>query len=84
MDAEVGVVDLVDVAGEDNLGAFAGPGDNGLDLVRGQVLGLVDDHEHLHQAAAADVGQRFDGQLVAVEQASAGAGTSRSFPETGR
>ena len=57
---EVGVVDLVRVAGEDDLGAFAGAADDGLDLVRREVLGLVDDHELAGDRAAADVGQRLE------------------------
>lgn len=38
VEIEVGLVDLVDVACEYDLGAFAGTCDYGLDLVRGEVL----------------------------------------------
>ena len=64
---EIGMVDLLDVAGEDHLRAFAGPGDDRLDLVRREVLGLVDDEEHPLQAAAADVGQRRHHQLLGLQ-----------------
>jgi hypothetical protein len=40
---QVGMVDLLNVAREDDFGPVAGPRDDRLDLVRGQVLGLVDD-----------------------------------------
>ena len=45
----VQMIDLKDVTAEDDLGALAGPGDDGLDLVGGKVLGLVDDQEDLHK-----------------------------------
>jgi hypothetical protein len=60
---EVGVVDLPDVAGEDDLGALADAGDDGLDLVGREVLGLVDDHELVGDGSAADVGQRLEHEL---------------------
>ena len=44
---QIGVVDLVRVTGQDDLGAHPGPGNDGLDLVWGKVLGLVHDHELL-------------------------------------
>ena len=51
-------VDLTDVAGEDDFGVLACTGDDGLDLMWCEVLGLVDDENHVGQRAAADVGQR--------------------------
>lgn len=56
MTVQVRMVDLEDIAGEDDLGALPGPGDNGLDFVRSQVLGLVDNEEDFDQGAPPDVG----------------------------
>ena len=50
---QIGRVDLGDVAEADDLAAGAGAGDEGLDLVRAQVLRLVDDEEFLQERAAA-------------------------------
>ena len=58
------MVDLENVAGEDQLGAVARAGDDGLHLVRGQVLRLVDDEVDVDQAAATNVGERRDDQLL--------------------
>ena len=60
---QVGLVDLEDVAREDHLRAFAGAGDDGLHLVRGEVLRLVHDEIHLAEGAAADVGEGRDEQF---------------------
>jgi hypothetical protein len=49
---DVGVVDLVGVAREDHLRALAGPREHGLDLVRREVLRLVDDEELLAGSSA--------------------------------
>src|SRR5690606_17378180 len=54
---QVGGVDLCQVAQTDHLGAVAGAGDDGLDLVRGEVLALVDQDEALLETAPADVVQ---------------------------
>ena len=40
-------INLENIARKDHLGAFSGTGDDGLDFVRCQVLGLVHDEEHL-------------------------------------
>ena len=61
-------VDLEDIAREDHLGAFSGTGDDGFDFVRREVLGLVHDEEHLPQAAAADIGQWRNQQLLFFQQ----------------
>ena len=59
---EVGVVDLADVAGEDEFRALANAAGDGLDLVRREVLGLVDEHELVGDGAAADVGEGLEHQ----------------------
>ena len=61
---KVGLIDLPDISGEHNLGSFTGAGDDRLDLVRRQVLCFIDDEENLLQAAAANVGQRRDEELL--------------------
>ena len=48
---EIGVIDLVRVAGEDNAGIHSGAGDNGFDLVRGKVLRFIDDEEVIGSSA---------------------------------
>jgi len=50
---------LVGVACQDNLGALSNPGDNGLDLMRSQILRLIDNQVLVRNRAAADVGQRL-------------------------
>ena len=64
---QVGRVDLVDVSGEDDLRVLAGPGDDRLDLVRREVLGLIHYEEHVCQRSAADVGERRDAELLALD-----------------
>ena len=54
------MVDLIRIARQDDLGALAGTRDDRLDLVRRQVLRLVDDHVDVRQRAAADVRERLD------------------------
>src|SRR5690554_4731715 len=54
---QVGGVDLCQVAQTDHLGAVAGAGDDGLDLVRGAIPALVDQDEALLEAAPADLVQ---------------------------
>ena len=65
---EVRVVDLPDVAAHHDLGAVAHAADDGLHLVRAEVLRLVDDHELVRDAAAADVGERLHHQLAGGHQ----------------
>src|SRR5690349_21876186 len=57
---EVRMIDLIRVARQDDLGAFTRARDDRLDLVRREVLRLVDDHVDVRQRAAADVRQRLD------------------------
>ena len=42
---------------------------DGFDFVRGEVLGLVDDHELVGDGAAADVGEGFEDEFAGVEVA---------------
>ena len=55
----VGIVNLVGIAGEDDLRTVAHARDDGLDFERREVLRLVNDHELIGDAAAANVAQRF-------------------------
>ncbi len=64
---QIRVIDLEDVAREHELGAVAGTGDDGLHLVRGEVLRLVDDEVDVDQAASPDVRERRNHQLLLVE-----------------
>ena len=66
---EVRLVYLEDVAGKHHLGPLARTGDDGLDLMRGEVLRLIDDEEGLAEAAAADIGQRRDHEFLVLQQA---------------
>ena len=54
---EVGRVDLTNVARQNDLGVFSRPRDDGFDLVRGEVLGLIDDENDIGQRPTPDVGQ---------------------------
>ena len=63
---QIRLVNLENVSGEYNLGALSSPGDDGLDFVRGQVLGLVNDEECLTEAPSPDVGERSYEKLFAV------------------
>src|SRR5262249_50058637 len=67
-DVDVRIVDLKRIAGEDDFGPFARARDDGFHFVRRQVLGFVDDHVLLGQAATPDVRQRLDFDLAALEQ----------------
>ena len=52
VEVQIGLVYLVDVSGEYYLGALSGTGDDGLDLVRSEVLGLVYDEEDVAEAGS--------------------------------
>lgn len=54
---EVRLVYLVNISGEDDLGAFSCSGYDCFDLMRGEVLGFIYDEEGVGEGAAADVGQ---------------------------
>ena len=54
----------MDISREDHLRSLSRTGDNRLDLMRREVLGLIDDTISLGQATTPDKGQRLDHQLV--------------------
>src|SRR6266404_3538306 len=64
----VGIVDLVRIAGQHDLRVVSHPRDDRLHLVRREVLRLVDDDVLVGDAAAADVGERLDGDEPEVDQ----------------
>ena len=70
---EVGRVDLGDVAQADDLGARARAGDEGLHLLGGQVLGLVQDDVFIEEGAAAHEVQGLDADPVAYQVVGDGA-----------
>jgi hypothetical protein len=74
---DVGVVDLLRVAREHDLGALTAARDDGLHLVGRQVLRLVDDQELVRQAAATDVREGLDLDGAALEQLEKAAPTRR-------
>ena len=57
---QIRLVDLENISGKDHLGAFSGTGDYGLDLMRRQILGLVDYEERLSETSTPDIGKRSD------------------------
>ena len=66
---EIGIVDLLGVTGQNHFGAFTGAADDGLDLMRRQVLGLVDDHVLARDGAAPDIGQGLEFNLILPDHA---------------
>ena len=64
---QVRLVNLEYVAGENHLRAFSGPGDDCLDFMRGDVLGLIADEIHFPQTPSADVRKRGDEEFFALE-----------------
>ena len=66
---QIRLVDLEYISGENHLRAFAGTGDDGLDLVRGEILRLIDDEESLAEASASDIGERRDHEFLVLEEA---------------
>lgn len=65
---EVGVVDLADVARQNEFRAFADSARDGFYFVRCQVLGFVNDHELVRDASAADVGEGFEHEFAVSHQ----------------
>ena len=63
---QIRLVNLEDISGEYDLGVLSRPCDDGLDFVRGKVLGLVNDEECLTEAPSPDVGERSYEKLFAV------------------
>src|SRR6185503_2490963 len=70
---DVGIVDLIRVAGENDFRAVANAGDDGFHFERREVLGLVDDHELVGDAAAADVTERLHNNCAGTHQVAAAA-----------
>ncbi len=66
---DVGIVDLVRIAGQHHLRALARPGDDGLDLVGRQVLRLVHDEVLVRHAPASYVGERLHLDHAQVKKA---------------
>ena len=64
---------LVGIAGEDDLGAMSDAGDNGLGFQGCEILGLVNDHELIGDAAATNVAQRLDHNAAGAHQVAAAA-----------
>lgn len=60
---QIGLVYLLNITGKHHFCAFAGTGDDGLNLMWGQVLGFIDNTVGLTQAAPTDKGQCLDDQL---------------------
>ena len=63
---EIRIVDLGRIAGEDHFGPLTRTGNNRLHFMRSQVLRFVDDHIHLRERTAADVGDSFHLDLLAL------------------
>jgi len=57
---DVGIVDLRGVADHDELGVARHAGDDGFRLLRGELLGFVENEEAVGDGAAADVAERLD------------------------
>ena len=64
---QVRLVYLENITGEDYLGIFPGPCDDGLDLVRREVLRFIHYEEHPSKTSSTDVGQRRDQKLLFLE-----------------
>ena len=52
---QIGIVNLIGVAGKHHLGILAGTGDDGFHFVRGEVLGLIHENKLVRDAAAANL-----------------------------
>ena len=60
---KIGCIDLENIPGKNDLGIFAGPGNDGLDFVGRKVLGFIHNKSYIGDAAAADISQRGDYQF---------------------
>ena len=65
---KVGCIDLENIAGKDDLGVFTGSGNDGLHLMRGEVLGLIHDETYVGYASATDISQRGDHQFLIIDR----------------
>ena len=76
---EVGVIDLVRVAGEDDLGVFASAGDDGFDFVGGEVLRFINDHVLAGDGASTDIGEGFEMKHAHIDKFLVGASAAFVF-----
>src|SRR6185437_17034718 len=81
---EVGGIDLRHVAEAGELGAGPGPGDEGLHLLRRQVLCLVQDDEAVEERAPAHEIERADLDAVAQQVVGRRAAPVAAFLPTGQ
>ena len=65
---KIGIVNLVRISGQHHLSPFARPGDDRLYLMRGKVLGLVNNHILLGNGAAANIGQGLHLNDITLEK----------------
>ena len=75
---QVRLVYLEDISGKYHFCAFTCTRDDGLDLVRGKILGFIDDEVAFTQASSADVGERFDDEFFLGEHTFNPLGLARS------
>ena len=61
---EIRLIDLLNVAREDNFGLLSGTCYNRFNLVRGKILSLIHDEEGVAQTSSANIGQRLDNKLL--------------------
>lgn len=57
---DVGVIDLFGVTDQHQFGITGHAGDDGFCLLRGELLGLIEDEEPVGDGSAADVAESFD------------------------
>ena len=65
---EIRVVDLIRITGQHHFRPLAGPADDGLDLMRGEVLRLIDNHKLAGNRPAPDIGQGLQFHHVVLQQ----------------
>jgi hypothetical protein len=63
---EIWSIDLVNIPGENDLGVVACPRDHGLHLVRGKILRLINNEEHIGKASSPDISERANHQLFVL------------------
>ncbi len=65
---DIGIIDLVGIACQNNFGSLSSPGNNCFDLMRGQILGLVDNHILLGYRTTTNVGERLNFHQPQIDQ----------------
>ena len=68
MAVEIGMVYLVDISAEYDLGSLSGTGYNGLHLVGCQVLRFINNEVNPHQTSAANVGKRSNLKFFIIQK----------------